>query len=245
MPAVGDACPTCAVEGRSAASPTGHLLDPVQNFRQQVGKLICTHRDGCNVVLNPANGHFKVALTTLLVFQLALLALRTQNPSFQTSASIAADVLTFIATLAVLLISVLNHQRSHRPSTLLSLYLSASFILGIARVRTAWLLPSDGPLQAIATIIFVLTFVVLVLESIEAKKIVCIPDNSNSKNATPEQSSGFWARTCFSWLARTFYLGYSKVISLSDLPQLDPSMESHILHKDLTVSWDKCKHPIL
>ncbi|WYZ45022.1 hypothetical protein EsH8_VIII_000338 [Colletotrichum jinshuiense] len=183
-----------------------------------------------------------VALTTLLVFQLAFLALRTQNPSFQTSASIAADVLTFIATLAVLLVSVLNHQRSHRPSTLLSLYLSASIILGIARVRTIWLLPSDGPLQAIATISFVLTLAVLVLESIEAKKIVCIPDNSNSKNATPEQSSGFWARTCFSWLARTFYLGYSKVISLSDLPQLDPSMESHILHKDLTVSWDKYNH---
>ncbi|KAL0931143.1 ABC transporter [Colletotrichum truncatum] len=184
-----------------------------------------------------------VALTALLALQLAFLALRTKTPSFQSPASVAADVLAFVATLTALLLSVLNHQRSPRPSTILSLYFSASIILGIARVRTAWLLPSGGPLPAIATVVLVLTLMVLMLESIEAKKILAASDDApDVKNTIPEQSSGFWARTCFWWLAKTFYLGYSKVISLSDLPRIDPSMESRLLHRDLAVAWDKYDH---
>ncbi|TQN65415.1 ABC transporter atnG [Colletotrichum shisoi] len=187
----------------------------------------------------------KVATTTLVAFQLALLALRCQTSQFQTPSSIAADVLTAVATLAVLLLSVLNHQRSPRPSTLLSLYLSASIILGIARVRTLWLLSvRGGPLPAIATVVLVVTLGVLVLESIEAKKRLAASDTPppDGKHATPEQSSGFWSRTCFAWLATTFYLGYSKVISLGDLPGLDSNMESRLLHRSLAVAWDKYDH---
>ncbi|KAJ0162521.1 Canalicular multispecific organic anion transporter 2 [Colletotrichum tanaceti] len=185
-----------------------------------------------------------VATTTRLAFQLAFLALRCQTSPFQTPASVAADVLDPVATLAVLLLSILNHQRSPRPSTLLSLYLSASVVLGIARVRTLWLFSVRGPLPAIATVVLVLTLAVLVLESIEAKKRLAAPDSTppDGKHATPEQSSGFWSRTCFAWLAATFYSGYSKVISLDDLPGLDSSMESHVLHRSLAVAWDKYNH---
>ncbi|OBR10917.1 ABC transporter [Colletotrichum higginsianum IMI 349063] len=187
--------------------------------------------------------HCKVATTTLLAFQLAFLALRCQTSQFQTPASVAADVLTPVATLTVLLLSVLNHQRSPRPSTLLSLYLSASIILGIARVRTLWLFSVRGPLPAIATVVLGFTLVVLVLESLEAKKRLAASDPPpDGKHASPEQSSGFWSRTCFAWLATTFYLGYSKVISLGDLPRLDSSMESRVLHRSLAVTWDKYDH---
>ncbi|TDZ36526.1 ABC transporter atnG [Colletotrichum spinosum] len=182
-----------------------------------------------------------LATTTLLALQLAFLALRCQTAPFQTPASIAADVLTPVATLVVLLLSVLTHQRSPRPSTLLGLYLSASIILGIARVRTLWLVsPGGRPLPAIATVVLVLTLAVLVLESIEAKNRLAASDTlPGGKHATPEQSSGFWSRTCFAWLATTFYLGYSKVISLGDLPGLDSDMESRVLHGSLAVAWDK------
>ncbi|KAH9237240.1 hypothetical protein K456DRAFT_1759479 [Colletotrichum gloeosporioides 23] len=184
-----------------------------------------------------------VATITLLAFQWTFLALRCQTSASQTPASIAADVLTPVATLAVLLLSVLNHQRSPRPSTLLSLYLSASIILGIARVRTLWLVSVRGPLPAIATVVLVFTLVLLVLESIEAKKRLAAPGVSpDGKHATPEQTSGFWSRTCFAWLATTFYLGYSRVISLSDLPGLDSNMESRVLHQNLAAAWDKYDH---
>ncbi|OHE98210.1 ABC transporter [Colletotrichum orchidophilum] len=180
-----------------------------------------------------------VATTTLLVFQLAFLALRCQTSAFQTPASIAADVLTLFATLTVLLLSILNHQRSPRPSTLLSLYLSVSIILGIARVRTAYLSSLGGRLPAIATVVLVFTLAVLLLESIEVKKRLAAADTPDREHATPEQSSGFWSRTCFLWLATTFYLGYSKVISLGDLPVLDSNIESRVLHRNLAVALEK------
>ncbi|OHW90753.1 ABC transporter [Colletotrichum incanum] len=183
-----------------------------------------------------------VILAVLLASQIAFLALRMQIRSFQTSASTAADVLALITTIAVSVLSVLSHQRSHRPSTLLSLYFSATIILGIARVRTAWLVGESVSASTALTLIFASTVVALLLESVESKKGVPGHESSINKHATRELSSGFWARTCFSWLAQTFYLGYSRVISLSDLPGLDPSLESHTLHQDLTAAWDKYDH---
>lgn len=176
-----------------------------------------------------------MALAVLAVTQLAFLALRTRNTPFQTKASVAADVVNVVATLLCLLLSIVNHQRSVRPSTLLSLYLSASIILGIARVRTAWLIAADGPVSPLLTLAFAFTSLALLLESIESKR------GSDRKATTREQSSGFWARTCFTWLASTFYLGHSKVISLNDLPALDPRLGSRSLHQDLLSAWDKCE----
>ena len=85
---------------------------------------------------------------------------------------------------------------------------------------------------------FALTGLALLLESIEKKR----PLVSNEKARTPEQSSGFWTRTCFSWLAATFWAGYSKVISVDDLPALDEKLESSILGTKLMSTWDKCEY---
>ncbi|EQB45580.1 ABC transporter [Colletotrichum gloeosporioides Cg-14] len=179
-----------------------------------------------------------VILAALLASHLAFLALRSQTPNFQTSASVAADVLILIAILTIGPISLLTHQRSPRPSTLLSIYLSASTILGIARVRTAWLLGQQVPVPALATAVLVFMIALLIVESIASKKRQSEPELSHSKLPTPEQTSGFWARTCFWWLAHTFSLGYSRVLSLVDLPNLDIVLESRHLHRDLSIAWN-------
>ncbi|WDK11393.1 ABC transporter [Colletotrichum graminicola] len=185
-----------------------------------------------------------VALAVLLAFQIAFLVLRTRARPFQTSASVAADTLALAATITVCLLSALSHQPSQRPSTLLSLYLSAAAILGIARVRTSWLIGSGVLASTTAlTLALVSTAAALLLESVGSKKGVPRDESlSDSKQATPEQSSGFWTRTFFTWLARTYYLGYSRVISPGDLPGLDPSLESRTLHEDLVAAWDKYDH---
>ncbi|KAF3810805.1 ABC transporter FUM19 [Colletotrichum gloeosporioides] len=184
-----------------------------------------------------------VILAALLASHLAFLALRSQTPNFQTSASVAADVLILIAILTIGPISLLTHQRSPRPSTLLSIYLSASTILGIARVRTAWLLGQQVPVPALATAVLVLMIALLIVESIASKKRQSEPELSHSKLPNPEQTSGFWARTCFWWLAHTFSLGYSRVLSLVDLPNLDIVLESRHLHRDLSIAWNSTTSP--
>ncbi len=89
-------------------------------------------------------------------------------------------------------------------------------------------------------VVLALTATALLLESIE-KKTRLIADE---KPRAPETESGFWARTCFSWLAATFWIGYSKVISVNDLPDFDPKLESRKLHERLKSTLVKCEFNI-
>ncbi|KAI0160936.1 ABC transporter [Hypoxylon sp. FL1284] len=209
-------------------------------------------------------------LTTLVAAQLAFLALRARNPAFSVNFTLAADVLGVIATVAAMGLSFTDHTRRLRPSTLLGLYLSALLVLGTARTRTFWLLlppgSDDRSVPAVATLVFALTCTALFLESIEKKLDVTessdaaygrsshegnnIEDSSlKGRSLAPEQMSGIWARTSFTWLTATFRAGYNRIIMLNDLPPLDTGLESQLMAKSLAATWDKydrqAKHSLL
>ncbi|EFX06672.1 hypothetical protein CMQ_6993 [Grosmannia clavigera kw1407] len=78
-------------------------------------------------------------LASLLAAQLALLVVRVRVPAISSGASLPADILASLAVLAATTLLVLYQQRASRPSTVLSLHLSATVLLGVARVRTLWL----------------------------------------------------------------------------------------------------------
>lgn len=170
--------------------------------------------------------------------QIAFLATRLQNVNLITTASLASDVLSCAATVAALAVLFTSHRRAIRPSTILSLYLSAAVILGIARVRTLWILGNAVYEASLATASLVLAAFALLLESAKSAPIV----GSEKVVNTPEVYSGFWNRIAFAWLSATFRLGYAKVISVNDLPDLDPKLESSVLHKTLNMAWAKCRY---
>lgn len=178
------------------------------------------------------------ALLAVASSQTAFAILRSRNPTFKTTASTAADVLSLVATLGALGLSYLDHQRSLRPSTLLCLYLTVVIILGVARVRTLWLIDSGAAEPAIATASLSLTVIVLLLESVEKKSSL----RPGEKTGAPEEYSGFWNRSVFVWLAATLRVGYSKVISVQDLPPLDTKLESRLLRAQLVATWSKYDH---
>lgn len=138
-------------------------------------------------------------------------------------------------------LSYVDHQRSLRPSTLLSLYLSVLVILDIARVRTLWLIDSTSGSPAALTATFTLTFVALCLESVEKYSSL----KEENRFGAPEEYTGFWKRTAFSWLVATFRAGYSKIITVEDLPKLDSKLQSHILREKLVGTWSKCRQSAL
>ncbi|KIX01229.1 uncharacterized protein Z518_08954 [Rhinocladiella mackenziei CBS 650.93] len=175
------------------------------------------------------------ALTVLLAAYLALLVLRVQNQSFTTSASLAADVLYVIATSIALTLSFLDHQRSLRPSTIFSLYLSASVIFGAARTRTLWLMGSRSPVPVAMTVALAFTVTTLLLQSTK-KNIISSPQNPSF---APEQLSGIWNRTIFAWIIPTLRAGYARIISLHDLPILDTKLESRYMQEKLNATWAK------
>ncbi|KAH6659515.1 ABC transporter [Truncatella angustata] len=180
-----------------------------------------------------------VTLTALFAVQLAFLALRVAEPVTSTSASIAADVLSSIATVVAVVLAVLDRQRAPRPSTLLTLYLSSAVLLGVARVRTLWLLAAYSTVSALMIATFALTCVALLYESAESRTDLITTHNLGKNPRAPEEVSGFWIRTCFTWLASTFRRGYSRIISIDDLPHLDSELRSSGLGERLASKWVK------
>jgi ATP-binding cassette, subfamily C (CFTR/MRP), member 1 len=185
---------------------------------------------------------YQVTLSSLLATQFAFSALRAEDPETSTSASIAADVLSSTATVVALILAVLDRQRVSRPSSLLALYLSTAVLLGTARVRTLWLLAAHSTVSELMVLAFVLTSVVLIFESAERRTDLIGTYNSGKRPCAPDEVSGFWIRTCFTWLASTFRLGYARIISLDDLPPIDSGLRSITLEKTLYLKWNKSEH---
>lgn len=152
--------------------------------------------------------------------------------------SLAADILQLLSAAAAIVLSYMHHHRSIRPSTLLSLYLPAMSLVGIARSRTLWLVP--GARSESITFVFVLAFTIMSF-AIESSGKERLLTKSANKPRIPEAYSGFWKLVGYLWLRRTFLDGYSKVISVQDLPELDPGLASDVVHQELADTWAKCK----
>lgn len=161
-----------------------------------------------------------------------------RDRSYASGASLAADVLNLITTSAALVLSFVDHRQSHRPSTLLSLYLSSSVLFGIAKTRTIWLIePRALPIPVLTAVILGLTLTALLLESTQRS----VKTSSGGQNLAPEQLGGFWSRTVFAWLSPALGAGYARVLALDDLPILDTELESRNTRKQLVSAWSKCK----
>ncbi|KAL4786969.1 P-loop containing nucleoside triphosphate hydrolase protein [Aspergillus varians] len=175
------------------------------------------------------------ALSALFVCQIAFLLVRQlQLPTLRNHVSLPADVLEVVAIASAGLLSYIHHCRSIRPSTLLVLFISARSLLGMARVRTLWLIPTATNAAIPFTVGFAVTLLSMVLESTgkESSFVAAI-----TKPATPEPFSGLWKRASFAWLAGTFRQGYAKVLSVEDLPDLDPQLNSQIVARRLQRTW--------
>jgi ATP-binding cassette subfamily C (CFTR/MRP) protein 1 len=179
----------------------------------------------------------QAALAGILTTQVIFLVLRSHKSIIQTSASLTADTLTIVGIGGVGWLSYIGHQRSLRPSTLLSLYLSALVILDIPRVRTLWLIGRVNGEATLMTATLIFTAVALLLESTEKRSSVV----EEKRFGAPEEYSGFWTRTAFAWLTATFRVGYSKILVQDDLPILDTQLQGNLLHQNLVRTWAKCK----
>lgn len=175
------------------------------------------------------------------------MGIRVQESSTKSDASLAADILTSVAVLTACILSLLTQKRSLRPSTILTLYLSTLVLFGIARTRTLWLLSDNvGTRRAAVSTLICLACAVaaLVFESIgkwdstRDQLFQASPDRKGIP--TPEQFAGFWSRASFTWLVATLRRGYTKVISLDDLPALDSKLASERLLREFDRTWKHC-----
>ncbi|KAK1622116.1 ABC transporter [Colletotrichum phormii] len=176
-------------------------------------------------------------LSVLTVLHLSFVIIDAKSLALRTSASLAAGILNFIAVLAAAFHSFLEDQRSTRPSDLLILYFSASAILSLPRLRTLWLITGSGALKGLWTAIVAVTILVVLLESIGKKRFL----QTTYQSLTKEEETGFWGRSFFTWLMPFFCLGYSRVIHIRDMPEVDKDLTGDRAGASLESAWLKRK----
>ncbi|KAK1458226.1 ABC transporter [Colletotrichum melonis] len=188
----------------------------------------------------------KLALLSILtVLHLSFVIINIRSLAPRATASLAAGILNFIAVFAATFHSFLEDQRSTRPSDLLILYFSASAILSLPRLRTLWLISIAGASRGLWTAIIILTILVVPLESIGKKRFL----RTEYRALTKEEETGFWSRSFFTWLMPFFRLGYSRVIHIRDMPEVDKDLAGDRAGASLEAAWSKRKgqkyHPLI
>ena len=157
------------------------------------------------------------------------------SDELRTRASIAAPILNLVATVGVIFLSYTEHGRNVRPSSLLILYLSLSSITAVPKLRTLWLLPHSTTAAALWTASVVLTLVTVVLES--WNKVNSL--RSTHQPLTKEEVSNFWVRASFFWTLPLFRNGYTSILSLDDIPEVDKPLGGYYGYGKLRATWAK------
>lgn len=181
-------------------------------------------------------------LSLLSALQLALLVLSIVNTGAYRSYFVPASALTLISGLGLIILSLLEHARSPRPSILISFYLALTLLLDVAQTRTLWLASRnqiEDTFSRLYTSTVVLKAISLLLESQNKTQWLCW----DMKEHSPEETSGLFGLGAFIWLNRLFLSGYAKVLKVGELYPLDPAMCATNLDKRLARHWQNSTSP--
>ncbi|KAI1387586.1 ABC multidrug transporter [Hypoxylon trugodes] len=165
--------------------------------------------------------------------ELSLLILVTLLSFGADSVDIISSILRLAAALCMVGLSYFDHSRSPRPSVLLSVYLFWTLLFDIAQVRTYWLASTTRPevaYSAIFTAAFAMKVVMLLLEAQPKRKWV----DWDSKDHSPEETSGIYSLGVYSWLNHLFLEGYNKVLGMQDLYPLDQTLAANRVSQRFT-----------
>ncbi|KAJ3495648.1 hypothetical protein NLG97_g3239 [Lecanicillium saksenae] len=208
------------------------------------------HEDGTDVPTSVqhellANDSPQASYGVYIVLQIALLALWAQPNAPKTMSTLAAVSVTLATSIFLLYVSYLEHTRSVRPSTLLTLYLGFSTLLDLARVRTLFYLESADKLAAIFLTGFCVKVVVFALELYEKRQML----RAQWKSESPEATSSTYSRALFIWLNSLMIKGFGTALTVDTLTPLDSDLLDASEPTTLLARWNKAdqtkKHALL
>ncbi|KAF3389371.1 Multidrug resistance-associated protein 1 [Penicillium rolfsii] len=174
---------------------------------------------------------------TFAAIQIALLVLvATQHPDTGGHVLLASAILDLISALVVVILIDLEHFRSLRPSFLVFAYLFVTLLLDIARVRTAWLIPSSPAYPACLSASLAVKLLLLVLTNTEKRKWFMRTEIDHSA----ESVSGPFSRGLFTWLNDLLWQGHSMLLTGDALPTVHEKLLSSDLSTRFANSWAGC-----
>lgn len=162
----------------------------------------------------------------LLAIQIATLTYWSNSTHVKTNASIPNAAVKIAGTLAIALLSYVEHQRTVRPSLIIEAWLLVTILFDLARARTLWLSEDNATAtSALATAWTVLKVVLLGVEALSKRELL----RPECKVDSPEEVSGLISKMVFWWLVPLFRTGYKKSFTIDDLPPLDKHLKSEWL----------------
>ncbi|KAK4170055.1 hypothetical protein QBC43DRAFT_329617 [Cladorrhinum sp. PSN259] len=176
------------------------------------------------------------AWIALGALQLTALILWSTKSAVRTRTSLTAALLGPLSTLALSLLSYVEHSRNVRPSSLLNTYLFATLLFDIAHARTLWLRATDDLTLVLAyvSVTAVATkAIVLVLEAVEKRRLL----RPEYRVYGPEATASVYNRSFFWWLNPLFRLGFRRVLDVDDLFALDKHVQASYEHNRFRAAW--------
>ncbi|TVY29246.1 ABC transporter [Lachnellula hyalina] len=175
------------------------------------------------------------ALNALLLVGVQLGLLIAWAPQPPTRATVPSSVLSILAALAILFLSLLEHSRAVQPSFLVNVYLLVSLSFDAVQTRTLYLRHEKGTILGLFTANIAIKATLLLLESKNKRKCLNPPYNSYP----PEAISGVFNRSFFWWLNPTLADGFRKLLTVDDLFKTDNNLLSRPLQERARNYWDK------
>lgn len=196
-----------------------------------------------------------VTIIALAGLQLGLLILSASQPGKFKAVFSGSSALALLSSICIFALSYVEHGRSPRPSILLSSYLLLSVLFDITMARTFWMARDDslaasgsGTSVVVAgydlnsaetvfcrlfTCALAFKVVLLILEAIQKKSIFRPEAGWKNEDHSPEETSGIFGLSAYTWLNTLFIKGYSSVLTIDDLFALDHTMATTRLEAKL------------
>ncbi|KAM5374183.1 hypothetical protein ACJZ2D_006643 [Fusarium nematophilum] len=176
-----------------------------------------------------------IAAAVYAALQVTLVALVPSSKHINTRFSLSSAILSLLAAFSIVLLAHIEHVKSIRPSFLLTAYLFVSLLFDAARLRTEWLLSLNLSYAAVLSTSTAFKLALLVLETVEKRRILISPGDSPSKEST----SGPFSRGFFVWLNSLLVSGWATVLTNNDLPAIYEKLSSGKLAVRFDVAWRK------
>ena len=175
----------------------------------------------------------QTAISLLAASQLVSLALWCIRPIYRSRTSIPAAVLSFLASLSLLVLSSVEHAKSIRPSSIINVYILFSVLLDLPQARTLWLRPGPRSIPAVFTVGFCAKAVILYLEARSKRRSLFPP----YRLYAPEALVNLYDRTVLWWLNPLFFQGYRGIISIERLYKIDGDLSSESVETNFAPIW--------
>jgi ATP-binding cassette, subfamily C (CFTR/MRP), member 1 len=178
----------------------------------------------------------KVLAFAILAIKILNLVLWAHTPVVQSS--VAAASMAFAGAIILTVLVLFEHNRSKRPSSIISVYLLALTVADSWVLRTLKLRYYAPVVVRISWTSIFMQLAWLALESTSRRAQLRNPGGYGL-----EETTGIFDCSAIWWLNRLFWKGNRSVLSQSDLFPLDSELKSQRLRDRVVLAWDESMIP--